>query len=189
MDLRAAQWISPGAEPTGRGGFQLWTSAGAQPRPQVGVVPGPGFAVRDTASRGRARLPCPRLPRPRATAGGRSRPSAACCRSPGLIPPFMAWGRRGRPSLPLERKGSRLRQLSRLRGRSASAWQGRLSPRAWRAASLSLRGSPPPRQMAVGRKLDALLGSRAPRRGGEGAPRGGLATGGPQPGRRRWGMF
>lgn len=153
-------------------------SAGAQPRPQVGVVACPGSAVRDTASRGRARLPCPALPRRRATAEGRSRPSPAGCRSPGPIPPITAWGRRGRPSL-LERKRSGLRQFSRLRGRAASAWQGRPSPRAWLAASLSLRGSPPPRQMAVGRKLDALLGSRAPRRGGAGAPRGGWLLGAP----------
>lgn len=37
------------------------------------------------------------------------------------------------------------RQLSRLRECAASAWQGRPLPLAWRAASLSLRGSPPPR--------------------------------------------
>lgn len=42
------------------------------------------------------------------------------------------------------------------------------APPAWRAASLSLRGSPPPRRMAVGRKLEAILGSRDRRRGGEG---------------------
>jgi hypothetical protein len=52
--------------------------------------------------------------------------------------------------------------------RASSAWQGRPLPPAWRAASLSLRVSPPPRQMAVGRKLDALLGIRAWRCGEEG---------------------
>lgn len=53
---------------------------------------------------------------------------------------------------------------------------------AWRAASLSLRASPPPRQMAVGRKLDALQGSRALRGGGAARPAG---LGCPQPGRGR----
>lgn len=62
-------------------------------------------------------------------------------------------------------------------------------PPAWRAASLSLRGSPPPKQMAVGRKLDALLGSRAHRSGGEGAPRGRPPPGSPSPGGGGGGCF
>lgn len=126
---------------------------------------GPRLEARPAeGARGR---PC----QPQPQAGGGFGPRPTGCGPPGAGTHLSGnEGRRSRTLIPLERELSRPRQLSRLCGRATSAWQSHPPPLAWRGASLSLRGSPPPRQMAVGRKLDTLLGSRARRRSREGAP-------------------
>lgn len=172
--------VFPGDWAPGLGGFQLRARAGGPLGPRAGRC---GPSGRGAAIRGRARTAPPG-----ATATREIRARAGRLQVSGSDPSARGRGRRGRPPLPLERKRSRPASFPASAGARLPRGRGAPLPPAWRAASLSLRGSPPPRQMAVGRKLDALSGRRARRGGGEGAPRGRPALV-PEPGRGRGGMF
>lgn len=137
--MRAAPPGHPGAGPTDVAGR-------TQPRPQVGAVRWPGSAVRTTASRGRAG-PSP------AAAGPRSDPARHGEGGGGGA------AGRGGPFCFLW-KGNATGGAS-FRG---SAWRGRPSARAWRAASLSPR-APPRRTAGAGDRTGPAVGPR----GGAGA--------------------
>lgn len=102
----------------------------------------------------------PRQARPRARSPGRREIRAQTCglhvsrgRTHGR-----GMGEARQAPLPLGRKRGRPPAFPRVRVRGFRV-AGPPAPLAWRAASSSLGGSPPPRRTAVGRKLDALGGA------------------------------
>lgn len=167
-------------------------AAGAHWGPPAGVIPRPGPAVKSTASRGRART-APRQPWPRAAAGREIRTEARRLPVPGRTHPSGNGGGGGRAPLPLERKGSRLCQLSQLAGARLPRGRATRSSRLARCLFVSPRL---PSSQTNGWRQEI---GRAPGKPGSSARRGGGATRpagsgtppprAPQPGRGQWGMF
>lgn len=112
--------VFPGDWAPGLGGFQLRARAGGPLGPRAGRC---GPSGRGAAIRGRARTAPPG-----ATATREIRARAGRLQVSGSDPSARGRGRRGRPPASSGKETQSARQLSRLRRRAASAWQGRPAP-------------------------------------------------------------